>query len=133
MTLRRLGMPTGVGLPVAPAVGYTAVSFAVETLGPQIEDASDEINRRFGIDPASSLRGPSAIYDLRELREACMLTVLLRKYTGDVRTKDGAFTLKIKELTRERDDSFARLQIRWGEAPDAPPPPLPVFGTRVGR
>lgn len=133
MTLRRLGMPTGVGLPVAPAVGFTTVQFAVETLAPQIEQASDEINRRYGIDPASSLRGPSEIYDLRELREACMLVVLVRKYTGDVRTKDGAFALKIKELTKERDDSFSRLLLRWGASPDAPVPPPPAFGMRCSR
>jgi hypothetical protein len=62
-----------------------------------------------------------------------MLTVLLRKYTGDVRTKDGAFNAKIAELKKDRDDALSRLSLRWGSTPDAPPPPSPKFTTRASR
>lgn len=133
LTLRRIGLSDGLGFPPSPPGGATAVKFAIETLGPQIEQASDDINRRFGIDPASSTRAPANLYDLRELQEATMLTVLLRKYTSDVRTKDGAYPVKIREITAQLDATLARLSIRWGPSADVPPAPSPKFGMRCSR
>lgn len=132
ITLRRLGLGDGVGVP--PGVTDLAgVTFSIETLAPQINQASDELNRRFGIDPRSAFNSPTGIYDVGVLKEACMLIVLIRKYIGDLRTKDGSYQDKIRELIAARDDVFARLMIRWGTTPDAPLPTPVQFGTRVSR
>lgn len=132
LTLRRLGLGDGEGLP--PALGgLSGVTFSVETLAPQIEQASDELNRRCGIDPRSSRYAPPDVYDLRELNEACMLIVLLKKYGGDLKTENGAYPIKIKLLQDALAASLARLQVRWGALPDAPQPAPVQFGTRVGR
>ncbi|WP_165251168.1 hypothetical protein [Paludisphaera soli] len=130
--LRRIGMASGLGQPPAPAAGMTGVRFAVTTLAPQIEQASDELNRRFGIDPTSSLRGPTAVYDLRELQEAAMLTVLLRQYTLSTRTGDGDFAFKVRELKASLDAAAARLQVRWGPT-GSDAPTSGVFGMRIVR
>lgn len=132
VTLRRIGMAGGKGQAPAPADGLTDVKFSVSTLAPQIEQASDELNRRFGIDPAKASRDPSWIYDRRELEEATMLTVLLRQYTVDARTSTGDFPLKIKEIKQALDGALSRLQVKWGPRGDAAPP-TSVFGMRVIR
>lgn len=132
VTLRRLGLAANVGQPPGPIAGATGVTFKVETLAPQIEQASDEINRRFGIDPASTTRAPSAIYDLRELQEATMLLVLIRQYTAVNRTKDGVYTPKLRDLAADRDAAFGRLQLRWGATPDPVSVPS-VFGMQIDR
>ena len=131
-SLRRIGMVAGKGQPPAPAEGLTGVEFKVATLAPQIEQASDEINRRFGIDPAVASRSPEWAYDLRELEEATMLTVLLRQYTVDARTSDGDFPLKIKEIKQVLDAALSRLQVKWGPRGDSQTPSS-VFGMRLVR
>lgn len=131
-SLRRIGMAAGLGQPPAPAAGLAGVKFNVATLAPQIEQASDEINRRFGIDPAVASRSPEWAYDLRELEEATMLTVLLRQYTVDARTSDGDFPLKIREIKQALDAALSRLQVRWGPRGDSSAPSS-VFGMRVVR
>lgn len=131
-TLRRIGMTAGVGQPPAPAEGLTDVEFKAATLAPQIEQASDEINRRFGIDPAVASRSPEWAYDLRELEEATMLTVLHRQYMIDARTSDGDFPLKVKEIGKTLDAALARLQLKWGPRGDSQAPSS-VFGMRMVR
>lgn len=130
--LRRIGMKPGAGQPPAPATGLSEVEFRVATLRPQIEMASDEINRRFGIDPTRASRSPDWIYDLRELEEATILTVLLRQYTVDARTKDGDFPLKIREIKQALDECLARLQVKWGPRGDDGAP-ANKFGMRLVR
>lgn len=132
VTLRRIGMAAGLGQPPAPADGLTGVAFGVSTLAPQIEQASDELNRRFGIDPAKASREPDWIYDRRELEEATMLTVLLRQYTVDARTSDGDFPLKIREIKVALDAALSRLQLKWGPRGDSGQP-ASVFGMRMVR
>ena len=75
ITLRRLHKDLNVGQPPAPAAGLTGVTFTINTLDPQIEEASFDIKRRFGIDENIAYRTSSWIYDLRDLR---MATVLYR-------------------------------------------------------
>lgn len=132
VALRRIGMAAGLGQPPAPADGLSGVKFRVSTLAPQIEQASDEINRRFGVDPAQAKRSPDWIYDRRELEEATMLTVLLRQYTVDARTSDGDFPLKIREIKQALDGALARLQVKWGPRGDSQAPSS-VFGMRLIR
>lgn len=130
--LRRVSKAAGFGQPPSPDEGLTDVVFKAATLAPQIEQASDELNRRFGIDPAKASRSPDWIYDRRELEEATMLTVLLRQYTVDARTSDGDFPLKIREIKQTLDAVLARLQVKWGPRGDSQAPSS-VFGMRLIR
>jgi hypothetical protein len=116
LVLRRLGAGPGTGQPPAPASGLVGVEFLVATLDPQIEEASFELNRRFGIDPNIAGRAPSDVYDLRDLRQACVLTVLARRYAAEARGPSGDFALKLAQITAELAEVLARLQLRWGQS-----------------
>ena len=74
--LRALHKDLNVGQPPAPAAGLTGVTFTINTLDPQTEEASFDIKRRFGIDELIVYRTSTWVYDLRDLRMATVLTVL---------------------------------------------------------
>jgi hypothetical protein len=113
LTLRRLGSGPNLGQPPSPASGLTGVEFLVATLDPQIEEASFDLNRRFGIDPMVAGRTPSDVYDLRDLRQACVLTVLAQRYSSETRGSSGDFALKLSQVKQELSEVLARLQLRW--------------------
>ena len=118
LTLRRLGTEPGVGYPPGPAAGLTGVEFLIASLGPQIEEASFDLNRRFGIDPNVAGRSPADVYDLRDLRQACVLTVLAQRYAAETRGDHGDFALKLAQVRQELSEVLARLTIRWGGGTD---------------
>ena len=68
-----------------PVRGATGVEFLIATLDPQVEEASFDLNRRFWIDPNIAGRTPGDVYDLRDLRQACVLTVLAQRYASETR------------------------------------------------
>ena len=78
LTLRRLHKDLNVGNPPSPAAGLTGVTFTINTLDPQTEEASFDIKRRFGIDETIVDRASSWVFDLRDLRLATVLSVLVR-------------------------------------------------------
>lgn len=132
LTLRRVGQVAGVGSPPAPADGLAGVEFTVLTMAPQIEDASFSLNRDWNIDPGLPGRTPSELYDLRDLRQATVLTVLLRRYVAENRTERGDFPMKIGEIKQALEEVRSRLSIRWG--PDGTDPaPSTIFSGRVSR
>jgi hypothetical protein len=116
VTLRRMGQKLYIGQPPAPIAGLTGVEFSVVTLGPQLEAASYDLNRRFGIDDLVVGRRASELYDPREVREATVLTVLYRQYlsmsrdAGDQRDNFAAKALAIKS---DLDELLARIVIHW--------------------
>ena len=114
ITLRRLHKDLNVGQPPAPAGGLTGVTFAINTLDPQTEEASFDIKRRFGIDENIVDRTSSWIYDLRDLRMATVLSVLLARYTQEARSDKGDFTRKLEQIKVELDQVLDRVQVRWG-------------------
>lgn len=132
VTLRVCGKPDGIGMPPSPAGGLTGVSFIARTFDPQIEDVSYQINQRFGIDEAWALSAPNLIYDLRVLRQATALSVLVRAYTCDARSKDGDFAAKLGRFKQDLSDAMAIAQVRWNQATDTPPP-TSLFRTRISR
>jgi hypothetical protein len=132
ITLRVIGKADGIGSPPSPAGGLTGVSFVIRTFDPQLEDASFQINQQFGIDPNWPQAAPTLIYDLRVLRQTAALTVLVRAYTTDTRSKDGDFARKIGELKQALSDTKAILQIRWNQATNIPPP-TSLYSTRIVR
>jgi len=80
VTLRRVGLPVGMGSPPGPAAGITGVQFIIGTLYPQIERASYDLRKTFDLDDAVPGRQFSDMYDPREMQEACMALVLSRQY-----------------------------------------------------
>lgn len=126
LTLRRIGKGDGVGLPPAPSGGVTGVEFAITTFDPQIEDASYEINQDFGIDAAFARRSPDWAYDLRVLKQLCVLTVLVRQYASDTRSRDGDFSIKLPQFRSELAEVKARTVLRWGPSGDSEPPTIRI-------
>lgn len=132
ITLRRLHKDVGVGMPPAPAAGLSAVAFSIVTLGPQIEEVSFDIKRRFGIDETIVARGSSWIFDLRDLRQATILTVLAERYTSEARGDKGDFPRKIGLVRAQLADVIDRVQIRWGQY-GASAEPTSVFSCKLTR
>lgn len=131
LTIRRVGMPTNVGAPPAPQSGLSGVEFFMATLSPQIEEASFELNRRFAIDPLVPGRTPSDLRDVRELRRACVLSVLVRRYAAESRGAEGDFAQKSRQAESELAEALARLEVRWGSVSDRPSSSF--FSTRIVR
>jgi len=132
VTLRRIGMDAGRGAPASPAGGLTGVEFLVATLGPQVEEASFELNRRFGIDPGLPGRSPADLLDARDLRRACVLIVLALRYASEARSDEGDFALKLRQAEAELADALSRLELRWGPA-GSDRRPSDAFRTRIER
>jgi hypothetical protein len=131
LTIRRIGMAATLGSPPAPASGLSGVEFLIATLGPQIEEASFDLNRRFAIDPFIPGRTPSDLRDVRELRRACVLSVLIRRYAAESRGAEGDFAQKFRQAESELAETLARLEIRWGSLADRPSSSF--FSTRIVR
>ena len=115
ITLRRKGLNTGVGLPPGIAAGVTGLTFTINTFIPQIESATRELNRQFGV---SSLPGrtPSDLFDKAELRDACVLLLLSRVYLAQARStgeRSDDFAAKAKLFSQEYSDALGRLVIHW--------------------
>jgi hypothetical protein len=127
--LRRKGQASGVGQPPAPAEGLVGVEFVITTLGPQIESASFDLDRRFGIG-----RRLSELADPREVRDAVVLTVLPRQYLAMSReagTSQDVLAAKAQALKGELDESLGRLVVHGtGEAGDVV---STRFHTRISR
>lgn len=132
LTLRRIGFPDAVGQPPGGSTGAAMVGYRVCSLSPQIGQAADQINRRYGVDAAQLYRGPDHLADMKALELATILTVLTRQYTVNNRTNDGDFAMKMKHLGKELDAVLARIQLRWKPPADAAPPSS-VFRMRINR
>ena len=134
ITVRRPGLPADIGEPPAPPGGLAGVDFEIATFGPQVDAASSEIDRRFGIAPGTA--------DPRELRDAVVLTVLSRQYFAMSREMGrgpdapaDTFAAKGLRLKAELDDLLARLTVHRGRpsADAAGSPPMTRFSTRMSR
>ena len=138
VTLRRKGLATGAGQPPGSGAVLTGVEFTANTLGPQIERASYDLNRRFGIDDLVAGRRAADLYDPREIREATVLSVLYRQYVAMSREtgeQQDAFAAKAALLKAELDDLLDRLVVRWGPAgaPIGSEDTTTRFGARLVR
>jgi hypothetical protein len=132
ITLRRLHKDLNVGQPPAPIAGLTNVTFTINTLDPQTEEASFDIKRRFGIDENISARESSWVYDLRDLRMATVLSVLLARYTQEARSDRGDFPRKIDQIKIELGQVLDRVQVRWGPLGNAEEPST-LFSCKLSR
>ncbi|WP_169973646.1 hypothetical protein [Tautonia rosea] len=125
--LRRLGMASGLGEPVAPPEGLTNVSFLIMTLDPQISQASREVDALLGIRTTSpSLPGLDGI----SLRDAVVRLVLARRYAAITRDGDTAFATRARLF----EASFERLMTRLIISENLiHPDRIPRLGTRLIR
>ncbi len=117
ITLRRPHKDLNVGMPPAPAAGLSNVAFTVTTFDPQIEEASFDLKRRFGIDENITFRDSSWIYDLRDLRMVVVLTVLYDRYTAELRSRprrlapqDGPHSQHARRGPRPRSGSLGPVR-----------------------
>jgi hypothetical protein len=135
ITLRRPYKDLNVGMPPAPTAGLTGVTFAINTLDPQIEEASYDLKQRFAIDDnplVGEYRSSTWIYDLQVLRVATVYSVLLERYTQETRTERGDFEKKVVRFRQKLDDALARVQVRWGPFGNSAEPST-LFGCRLSR
>jgi len=132
LTLRRLHCDLNVGNPPAPAAGLSGAAFTINTLGPQIEEASFDIKRRFGLDENIAYRTSSWVYDLRDLRMATVLSVLLARYTQEARGDKGDFPRKIGLINVELQVVLDRVQVRWGPLGNSAEPST-LFSCKLAR
>jgi hypothetical protein len=132
VTLRRLHKDLNVGQPPSPAGGMTVVTFVIATLDPQIEEASFDIKRRFGIDETIVYRSSSWIFDLRDLRMATILLVLLDRYAAENQANDVTFMHKIQTAQNELASVMDRVEVRWGAQGNLEEPST-IFNTRLSR
>lgn len=137
VTLRRLGQPANVGQPAAPTAGLASIIFQACTFYPQIEEASWEINRRYGIDEASLIgKTPANLADQRDLRALTVLMVLHGLYIAKARggsAQGGEWWAKVKTVKEELDRVEGRISVRWGSQ-DAPTHnSTTLFSGRIGR
>lgn len=138
ITLRRKGQAAGVGQPPAPQTGLTGVEFLVATLGPQIAQASYDIDRRYGINDLIVGRRTSDLYDPREVREATVLTVLYKQYLDMSRGFEGqpdTFTTKAQLIREELRELLDRVVVHWRPISNTAGPESPStrFSTRITR
>ena len=122
VTLRNIGQLDGIGLPPGPLAGQAGVAFVIATLGPQLEDASYQLNTQYGIDPSFQLTSPAQIYDLRQLNQATALTVVCRMLAVSTRTKDGDFARKLDVFRNDLSRALDILEVRWNQTKENPPP-----------
>lgn len=125
--LRRLGMASGLGEPVAPPEGLTDVSFVIMTLDPQISQASREVDALLGIRSSSP---PLLGLDGTSLRDAVVRLVLARRYAAIIRDGDTAFATRARLF----EASFERLMTRlFINENIIHPDRIPRLGTRLTR
>lgn len=135
ITLRRPYKDLNVGMPPGPPSGISGVTFTINTLDPQIEEASYDLKQRFAIDDllgTSLYRNSSWIYDLQVLRVATIYSVLVERYTQESRTDRGDFDKKATRFRQKLDDAISRIQVRWGPFGNSAEPST-VFSTKLSR
>lgn len=134
--LRKIGQAAGLGYPPAGVVGLANVKFIVPTLKAQIEAASYDINRRYGISDLITGRRPSDLFDIREVREVTVLDVLYRRYLDLARQAEvggnDVYYAKSRTYNNELSDLLSRVTIHWTNS-STPSQQTTRFNTRIER
>lgn len=120
INLRRINMGLNVGDYIGPVGGATGVQFSVPTLMPQIELASYQLNKRFGINDIIAGRQPASLFDPRELRDVCVFTVLCDRYLDLAKQsdKDDVWLKKSSTYRQLLGDLLSRASVHWAANPD---------------
>lgn len=133
VTLRIMGRPWGYGQPPGPAIGLTGVTFFVMTFAPQVEYVQYLLYQQFNIDDTIAQVAFDQLYDVRQLQMVAALSVVVRAYRGDTRSKDGDFAAKLVKFERELSDVLARTNVRRQSLTGEMPLPETRFNTSIGR
>jgi hypothetical protein len=133
VTLRRIGKPPAWGQPASPIGGITGVSFVVRTFSPQIEYASYQIKKQFGIDENNALISSSQLYDQRELQQVTVLWTVVDAYRTDTRSKEGDFAIKLKRYETQLTAVLDRMMVKWNSATGENPRPITRFNCMYTR
>jgi len=72
------------------------------------------------------------VFDLRDLRMATVLSVLLARYTQEARTDRGDFPRKIAQIKNELQVVLDRVQVRWGPFGNSEEPST-LFSCKLSR
>lgn len=120
--LRRVGGYLNEGQPPGNASGLIGVDFRVLTFRPQIDIATEDANRIFGIDPTVTGRKPSDVYSLREFRQFAVLHCLVWAYTSGNKAAQGDYDIKLRLRVSEKNDLMSRMVIKWGATGGQSPP-----------
>jgi hypothetical protein len=132
VTLRRIGFAASVGEP--PTAGNNTV-YVCYSAYPQLEEASYDLNERLGLQEDVSGREPTDLHDLRQLRRACVFSVLSCLYWAQARQSADRmaddFAAKAKRADEILGQILARLALRWTAAVDAEG--YATTSLRVGR
>ena len=132
VTLRRAKAAASVGAPPV-ASALTGITFAVLTMGPQIENASYRINRIFGVDAAVTGRSPSDMYDARQLEEATSYRALADAYWALSRQENGDdFKAKARFYNEQATAAEDRINLIWS-ANNRPQQQTSKFNMRITR
>lgn len=114
--LRRPGQPLGVGLPPGALGGMSGVEYMIPTLQPQIQSASRELARRYGIDEQSLGKRSRDLVDVGALRDATVLSVVQQRYLDLGRGSGGGddpFITKAEFVAKLLDTLLAREAVWW--------------------
>lgn len=132
LVLRRPHKDLNVGMAPGPAAGLTGITFSITTFDPQLEEATFDIKRRFGIDENITFRDSTWIYDLRDLRMIVILNVLYDRYAAELRSDRGDWVRKMGHIRNMRDEILDRVQVRWGPYGGSAEPST-VFSCKISR
>lgn len=133
--LRRPGLATGQGQPPTGGASVSGLAFVVATLAPQIQRASRDFDRRYGVNDLIAGRRHADLFDPSELTDAVVLRVLIDAYnaasrdsgsTGNAATNaylaGDSFRVKALAMQDELESLLARVSVNW----------VPILGQGAG-
>lgn len=134
VNLRRINQGALLGMPPVGPGGLAGVTFAVPTLAGQIELATYDIEKRFGISDFIYGRRQNDLWDAREVRDVTVLTVAYKRFLDLARQGESndVYFSKYKTVKQELDDMLARVAIHWADVP-LPMAETNRFSTRISR
>lgn len=118
LTLRRTGLPAGLGHPPGSPGGLSGLDFFIPTLGPQIVKASLEIARRCGIDHRVPGRRFTDLKNESDIRIATVLSVIHRRYLDHGRGDQGGddpLMGKALIFASMLDSHLGRMVVHWSD------------------
>jgi hypothetical protein len=121
LRLRRRGLLVNEGEPFGPSPNES-IEFNILTLRPQIQRASADLDRQFGVNDFFVGRRHSDLFDPTELRDATVLLVLSRLYREQSRgtavpglttPSNDVWGAKATAFKAEFDEVVARASVHW--------------------
>jgi hypothetical protein len=136
VVLKRRGMGAGEGAPPA-AAAVANVQWSVLTFGPQIFRATIDLERRFGVSDFILGRRASDMFDVTELADATVYSVLSAVYLDASRGtgvgQPDVWQEKSRRYAVLLADLLSRVEIHWGRGGAGASDPLSPPNRLCGR